>query len=120
MESGWNGWLRSRCSLTRKQVSCEQDNDCGECGGGGGSGDKAGAGLLCSGESGGGGADGVRCSADGGVCAEYAAGTVGGPGVVLQLFAEERDKGGGIDDGRSRGGAEPGAEPGGGDGAARV
>ena len=44
---------------TRKRVSCEYDNDGGECGGSGGSGDAAGAGLLCAGEPGGGRADGV-------------------------------------------------------------
>src|SRR5438128_1374975 len=117
MESGWSGWLRLRFSLTRKRVNCEYD---GEFSGSGGSGDAAGAGLLCAGEPGGGGADGVRCSADGGFCAGCAAGTVVGSGMVLEVCAEERDEGGGVDCRGSSGGAEPGADAGGGYGAARV
>src|ERR1700678_159324 len=109
MTSGWSGWLRLRCSATRKQVSCECDNNGGECGGGSGSGDTASAGVLRSGGPSGWGANSVRCSADGDVCAGYAAGSVDGFGVVLGVCAEEWDEGRDADDRGSGGCAEPGA-----------
>src|SRR5277367_5824680 len=104
MESGWSGWRQSRCSLTRKRVSCEYDNDGGECGGGSRSGNEASASLLCTCRSGGGCAYGVRCGADGSVCAGYTAGAMDGSGVVLKVCAQERNEGGGVDDWRSCGG----------------
>ena len=77
-------------------MSCEWD---GAGGRGCGSGDAAGAGLLCAGEPRGGCADGVRCGAGGRVCAECAAVAVGGSGVVLGVCEEEFDEGRGFDDG---------------------
>src|SRR5580704_13462189 len=120
MGNGWSGWLRSRRSATRKRVSCEYDDDGDWSGRGGGSGDSAGAGLFCAGGSSGRSSNGVRCGADGDVCAEFASGSVDGPGVVLRVCKEERNEGGDADDGRAGSGAEPGSNRGGGYGAARV
>ena len=85
-----------------------------------GSGDAAGAGLLCAGEPGGGCADGVRCGADGRVCGGCAAGSVGGSGVVLGVCAEGGTKVEALRVRGSGGGFEPGADDGGGYGLAGV
>src|ERR1700679_2612363 len=113
MASGWSGWLRSRCSATRKQVSCEYNDDGGWRGWCCGSGDSKGAGLLCSGGSGRWGSYGFRRGADGFVRVECASGSVGGPGVVFRVCTEERNEGGDVDDRRAGGGTEPGSDWGG-------